>query len=482
MKLSRLLGRGRPSGQAEKLLASPLNDPELLQLAFGSRKPTPEQVERGYFAQPPQRRPVLSRWFDPAFYLEANADVAESGADPYLHFISHGIEEGRDPHPRIDLVHVRAKAARGADDTLDLALLADYLRRDPQMLGTRPDASAAARRRAGPGLMGGFDGFQDGLAVGWAFDSRDPSIRHQVEIVRIVDGEAEVVGRGRGEKARADLRDMGYGDGRYHFEIKLSDVLSDGQAHRLRARVGAHWLDNVHEFRAEGAALRGFDPLPAALTRAIATEASAGWSDRRETDEFVQRMLDINLMLGMREIAAAAQELQAIDAAHPGIELVQLKLAEAMMRLGQPGPAAPLFEAASRSERLAGWALLGLGDAMLSLGKRAEAEAHYRRGHELAPSLPRLAARVASIGFRDVRTHARELASEGNTRGALELLMPELIGQPENKEVCDLVIGILDAAEGEPRATAPWTARAERSRRLLEVVMAHAEQRTGIAR
>ncbi len=37
--------------------------------------------------------------FDPDFYLAANKDVAEAGADPFQHFLIFGAGEGRDPRP-----------------------------------------------------------------------------------------------------------------------------------------------------------------------------------------------------------------------------------------------------------------------------------------------------------------------------------------------------------------------------------------------
>lgn len=43
-----------------------------------------------------------SELFDPAWYLEQNPDVASSGADPALHYIRHGGNEGRAPGPCFD--------------------------------------------------------------------------------------------------------------------------------------------------------------------------------------------------------------------------------------------------------------------------------------------------------------------------------------------------------------------------------------------
>ena len=38
-----------------------------------------------------------SVFFDPEFYLSANADVRASGTDPSLHYLLQGGAEGRDP-------------------------------------------------------------------------------------------------------------------------------------------------------------------------------------------------------------------------------------------------------------------------------------------------------------------------------------------------------------------------------------------------
>jgi hypothetical protein len=45
--------------------------------------------------------------FDPAFYLQRNPDVAQSGLPPLLHYVLHGGIEGRQPHPLVDPVRYR---------------------------------------------------------------------------------------------------------------------------------------------------------------------------------------------------------------------------------------------------------------------------------------------------------------------------------------------------------------------------------------
>jgi tetratricopeptide (TPR) repeat protein len=481
MKISRLLKRGRNVSPAETLLASPLNDAALVQAAFGSSRPDAARVEQAYFALPADQRPNLSPWFDVAYYRDANPDVVVSGLDAYLHFLAHGLEEGRNPHPLVDLAALRAEATRGSGADWNVAVLAEHLRRNPHAL----DPEEVELRRHRSGLTGNFDAIQDGLAQGWAFDPKDPAARLTVEIAEIVNDQVEVVGRGRGDFPRADLRQQGFGDGRYHFSVKLADALFDGKPHRLRARVGSAWLSGHHDFVAQ-VREREFSPIPGALTREIANEVSSDWRDRRAAARFVRRLLDANLQLGTREFANAMHELEALAAEHPGVEIVQAKLAEAKMRLGHADAAASLYETLTGSPRLGGWAWLGLGHARQSLGQWDQGEECYRRGFEVAPEIDRLASRVEDAGYRAARARARELANAGNAQDAIDLLAPELLARPQDREICDLVVGLLDtrdAAAGAGRGPMePFRARAERSRRLLEVTLEQVERRIGAGR
>lgn len=129
----RLIRRLKPGflsrdSTATRLIAgSPLNDAEAMLAAFGSLRPTPARVRSAYFEREPAARPRLSHYFDAAYYLETNPDVAASGMDPYLHFLSSGWREGRDPHPLVDLGFLRAQAGL-SPDAWDVAALAEALR------------------------------------------------------------------------------------------------------------------------------------------------------------------------------------------------------------------------------------------------------------------------------------------------------------------------------------------------------------------
>ena len=58
------------------------------------------RVERGLLATGKGQQMfaiAMSGLFDTQWYLEQNADVAQSSASPLLHFLLHGGQEGRDP-------------------------------------------------------------------------------------------------------------------------------------------------------------------------------------------------------------------------------------------------------------------------------------------------------------------------------------------------------------------------------------------------
>ncbi len=88
--------------------------------------------------------------FDGAFYLDNNPDVAQGSADPFEHFCTFGVNEGRNPAADFDLRFYRNRYATLVKDQNPLL---HYLanRQNGLFLSTRPDEErqvAAAVRRA----------------------------------------------------------------------------------------------------------------------------------------------------------------------------------------------------------------------------------------------------------------------------------------------------------------------------------------------
>jgi hypothetical protein len=50
-------------------------------------------------------RRAARQFFDAAFYLRTNPDVAAAGVDPLRHYLIHGAREQRQPHPLFDPAH-----------------------------------------------------------------------------------------------------------------------------------------------------------------------------------------------------------------------------------------------------------------------------------------------------------------------------------------------------------------------------------------
>ncbi len=49
-----------------------------------------------------RKESVVQKYFDKAFYLDANPDVRDAGVEPLAHYLEVGWKEGRSPHPRFD--------------------------------------------------------------------------------------------------------------------------------------------------------------------------------------------------------------------------------------------------------------------------------------------------------------------------------------------------------------------------------------------
>ena len=52
-------------------------------------------------------------WFDPAYYRDHNPDVVTASLDPFEHYVSHGIREGRSPNRVIGRLSGKSLAVRG---------------------------------------------------------------------------------------------------------------------------------------------------------------------------------------------------------------------------------------------------------------------------------------------------------------------------------------------------------------------------------
>ena len=115
--------------RAHRSLCSGFVSEELFRRSLGAGR-ADISIVAGYLRLPVAQRPSLSWYFDPAFYLAANPDIAEAGIDPLLHFIDTGIAELRSPHPLVDLRFIIAEDTLVLGATPQIEALVDLLEYD----------------------------------------------------------------------------------------------------------------------------------------------------------------------------------------------------------------------------------------------------------------------------------------------------------------------------------------------------------------
>ncbi len=115
--------------RAHRALCSGFVAEELFRRTLGGNRGDISRIA-AYLACPVPQRPALSWYFDAAFYLAANPDIARAGIDPLLHFITTGAGERRSPHPLIDLRYILGQDAEALGDPPRLEALIDLLECD----------------------------------------------------------------------------------------------------------------------------------------------------------------------------------------------------------------------------------------------------------------------------------------------------------------------------------------------------------------
>ena len=536
-----------------RVLDCPLNDPAWTQeaRAFLLALPTPPRLDDFSLQRP---LPPLSAVFDAAFYLERNPDVGQAGIEPYLHFLAHGIGEGRDPHPLVDLAYVRSRIGGDAQVQLDPGLLARaladpnvgthalfdaaaYLESNPDVReaglpplqhyirhgaeeGRRPhpafdpDAYLAehpgsangryeaflhyvgSQRHRGeregnaPPRMGdvetpvavqgeeaGFEGFFDavhaGSAHGWAWLPGEPGRSLSIEIV--ADG--QVVGRGAADVFRQDLEAHGVGDGHHAFQLRLSRELDDGRSHLLRARVAgsAQWLQGEVGYTAASQLSGEHDALSRRDARDAARSIAAAMpeEDARAFEDEADR---VQLLLETGDLETAFAAADAARLRYPDNPLFALQASEALIGLGRPDQAIACCRRAAELAGEGGFAALcwlHLGNASRVLGQWHEAEAAYVRALAHDAGLDAARRRLGEVEDRAQLLGVRRFLAEGDAEAALARLVPQLIRRPDDEALHNLVHKAVEGREGEPALLGGQDRRSLQAVRLLRVVVDH---------
>lgn len=197
MDAERFLAEHYPPGRGRrrKLRRKALED------SFGSDFP-PEAIERAVRAIPGEG------WFDERFYLRANPDVAESGMEPFLHYLRHGWREGRDPSDRFSVDFYAGTKFRDGEMTREPVL--DFLLRGrDEGWSCHPWRNPGEENPPGARPGGGTNGTRRVLF--WARESPGAEEARRTEFLRTALPPAYyrtlVLSTGEERAVRAALRD-----------------------------------------------------------------------------------------------------------------------------------------------------------------------------------------------------------------------------------------------------------------------------------
>jgi len=133
---------------AHRLLCGAFITEEQFHRSFGAGRADLTAVMR-YLQLPVLDRPNVSPYFDRAYYLATNRDLAQTGIDPLLHFIEFGCAQLRSPHPLVDLRFIAGADPLILGVTPDVAALVELL--DYDLIAPSPYFDPQEYRdRAGP--------------------------------------------------------------------------------------------------------------------------------------------------------------------------------------------------------------------------------------------------------------------------------------------------------------------------------------------
>ena len=106
---------------AEQLLRSNLVDTVYLKAVTGEANCYPEEFLDLLRLMEPEQQIGVFGLFDRRYYVKSNPDVATSGIDPFVHFLTKGIDQLRSPHPLVDLNYILMLRRKALGSSIDLS-------------------------------------------------------------------------------------------------------------------------------------------------------------------------------------------------------------------------------------------------------------------------------------------------------------------------------------------------------------------------
>ena len=310
-----------------RALCSPFVNEEMFRRALGTGRGDIGSVGR-YLALPVLRRPVLSPYFDPVFYVASNSDLTAGQQDPLLHFIEHGFEELRSPHPLVDLPFMVSQDARALGSPPSLATLMEVLDYDLAPASPYFDAAWYAAEVAGEAPAQGMlhHLLASGLAAG---RSPNPWLDPAWYAARYDDVPKDAYGALRHFVVAGDVA------------ARAAGPMFDGQLYHRRyvdvADAGMpplwHYLTNG---RLEGRQVPSEQPAPAAAPARPGGTVAVAEAMPLDQDAMLRADAEMRLLLDM----ARQDRKDRVKVRRPHVVIARAPL-EDMARIALPAAAAP---------------------------------------------------------------------------------------------------------------------------------------------
>lgn len=326
----------------------------------------------------------------------------------------------------------------------------------------------ALTKTASTTVMGHFDGVENGMAVGWAFDTIRPGQRLHVEVLC----EGEIVAFGTAHHFREDLIPAGVGDGKHLFLLPLSYELLDGHVHHLTARETSTGLP-LH------GGVVSFGPLARnnEINLISRKQGLALLEQMLQRPEFSAHAGKADTFAKLYRIGALAGETGRLDDARYAWSVLQkalgdnalchCKLGEASLLEGKPAEALEEYRAAATAQFDLHWAHVGIAQALFASRRPFEAEDALRIAVGLQPEDAGLREKLHKLQSRNLPQRVNDLINQGARDTAVEVLKKAMIQQPECLIAHELLGQLLVTEPDEELASLPCIQQLQRLRKTL---------------
>ncbi|HGY2296622.1 TPA: tetratricopeptide repeat protein [Pseudomonas putida] len=327
-------------------------------------------------------------------------------------------------------------------------------------------------------VIGHFDYALEGRAYGWAFAPAHPHKRLVIEV--LVGG--EVVGYGRADRFREDLKTAGISDGCCLFDLQLSHELLDGRVYSLTARdaeTGVVLSGSPHAF-SELAPENSYPQIPRARGLELLSELLS--EDRYKTLSSKLRNFCDAYRLASRlqetgEFLEARSAWMTINNALGQNALGYCKLGECLLLEGALAEALEAFSIAAGADLRMHWAHLGIANSQYALRKYQEAEAAMQIAVALQPQDIDLNSRHQFMKSQALPERIEALVSQDKRDEAIDLLISMLLNHPEDTQALEMIGTLLCGTDGPSSPGGPKLKELRKAERTLSVLLDKIELR-----